>query len=302
MDRRVASATGMMILAAVLWGFSGFFSRGIMSHGYSPYDVTTVRLVLSCLILFVILALFDRKAFRISRKDIPMFLFFGLMKLLSDLTLFIGQESINLSVSTTLQTMSPVYVIIITVLVFKAVATFRKVLAVMLSVAGSILVTGVLTDPGNIVIYGVLASATSGLTYAIYTIGAKISVTKGYTPSGALFWMFLVSAVLSLPFGNFAGVMEAACADLELMGTCIGMAVLITLAPYWLQLMSLDYLDPNTVNIIGVLEVVVASMLGFIVYGENISISNLLGMVLVCLAIILSEERRRGPKLVTDNS
>jgi len=286
----------------VLWGFSGFFSRAIMSYGYSPFDVTNVRLILSAVILFVIIVIFDRDCLKISRKDIPLFIFLGVMKLLSDLALFIGQGSINLSVATTLQTMSPVYVLIITVVFFKAIPTFRLVLAIILSVFGSIMVTGALTDPGNIVLYGVAASALSGVTYGIYTVGAKVGVGRGYKPTGVLFWVFLVSAIACIPFGDFASVMTAAVFDPVLMLTCIGLAVVVTLAPYWLQLLSLDFLDPNTVNIIGVLEVVVATILGFLAYGEAITASNLVGMVLVGLAVIISEERRRGPKLVSPNS
>ena len=299
MNGKTATAMSLMLLAAAMWGFSGFFSREIMGAGFSAYEVTAVRTLLAVVILFFILLIFDRGALKLHRRDIPLFVFFGFMKLLTDLTLFISQESVNLSMSATLQMMSPIYVLLITVAFFGSKATHRKILGVVLSLVGCVLVTGVIFEAGSYSTVGILAGMSSGIAYGVYTIGAKISIMRGYTPSGTLFWMFLVSAIVSLFVANPLPVLSAAATDLHMTFDCIGLAVLITLVPYWLQAISMKNLDSNTVNIIGVFEAVVAALVGFAIYGEVLTALNILGMVLVFGSIILmGEEKDRNPDTV----
>lgn len=287
----------MMLLAAVLWGFSGFFSRSIMDAGFSPYEVTAVRSVLSVLIMLLILLALDRGSLRIKRRDVLFFVFFGAMKLLTDLTLFISQGSVKLSMSTTLQMMSPVYVVLIAVILYGAKPSSRRVTGVLLSVLGAVLVTGVLFDSDDNDSIGIMAGVLSGLSYGIYTLGAKMAIIRGYTPNGTLFWMFVVPACVSVLIASPVPVFEAGLSDMNLLWAMFGLAILVTLLPYWLQARSMKNLSADTVNIIGVTEAVVAALVGFAIYGETLTVFNVIGMVLVFVAIFVMGREKGEMKL-----
>jgi len=287
MESRTAPSVVMMALAASLWGFSGYFSRHIMDQGYSAFEVTAVRSVLSVLILFVLILVFRRSDLRIRKRDVWFFVFFGFMKLCSDLFLFMAQDSVTLSLSTTLQMMSPVYVVIITVTLYSAKVSRHKAAGLVMALVGCILVTGVLFDAGTFSTMGLSVAFLSGVSYGIYTLGAKMSIIRGYTAESTLFWMFLVPAGVSVLLANPIPLLSAGFADTDMFLLILGLAVLITLVPYWLQTYSMRNLSADSANIIGVLEAAVAAIVGFVVYDEGLTVLNIIGMFLIFAAIFV---------------
>ncbi|MBR5999458.1 MAG: EamA family transporter, partial [Candidatus Methanomethylophilaceae archaeon] len=65
------------------------------------------------------------------------------------------------------------------------------------------------------------------------------------------------------------------------------MGVLMTLVPYYLQIYALRYISPVTVNIIGLLEVASAVIVGWIIYDESLGLLNLIGIILIPASIVL---------------
>jgi len=287
MDRKVLASVLMMLTAASLWGFSGFFSRSIMDAGYTAFEVTSVRSVLSLVFLFIILLIFRREDLRIKRRDILFFVFFGVMKLASDLFLFMSQSSADLALSTTLQMMSPVYVVIITVVLYNVSISKLKITGLVLSVIGCVLVTGVLFDSDVKSTAGIVTGMLSGLFYGIYTLGAKMSLIRGYSAASTLFWMFVVPAVASFVLANPVPLLSASTGDPELLLLVLGLTVLITLLPYWLQTYSMRNLNVDYANVIGVMEAVVAVMVGYAIYSEGLTALNIVGMILIFAAIFI---------------
>ena len=290
----------MLIAAAVMWGFSGVFSREIMSFGFTPYQVTSVRLILTSVILLAVILAFDRGALKIHRRDIPFFLFFGCMNLITNITLFVAQEHASLSLSTTLQMLSPIWVIILMFTIYKTRITKNKFAGLILSIIGSVLVTGVLFEHGGNSSIGIIMGLISGLSYGIYTLGAKTSLIRRYSPVGTVFWMFTVAAVFSLVFGNPVPVFAMSAHEPYLLLASVGIAIIITLLPYWLQARSMEVLDAGTANIIGVLEAVAAAIVGFSIYGETLTLPNIIGMGMIFAAIMIIERNPRNQSESTD--
>ena len=293
MDRKVLASVLMMLAAASLWGFSGFFSRSIMDMGYTAFEVTSIRSILSLALLFVLLAIFRRDDLRIKRRDILFFVFFGATKLASDLFLFMSQSSVDLALSTTLQMMSPVYVVVITVVLYGAKVSSRKIAGLVFSIIGCILVTGVLFDSDVKSTAGIVTGMLSGLSYGIYTLGAKMSLIRGYTAESTLFWMFVVPAAVSAVLANPIPMMTACAGDMDLILLILGLVVLITLLPYWLQTYSMRNLTVDYANVIGVMEAVVAAQVGLLIYDEGLTPLNIIGMVLIFAAIFIIGRDRK---------
>ena len=289
MERTKVSAVLMLVAASAMWGFSGVFSREIMAFGFTPYQVTSVRLILTSVLLLAVLLVFDRGALRIDKRDIPFFLFFGALNLVTNVTLFVAQEHASLSLSTTLQMMSPVWVLIIMFLMYHTRITANKAASIILSIVGAVMVTGVLFESGSASTLGIAMGLISGFSYGIYTLGAKSSLVRGYSPVGTVFWMFTVAALFSLIFADPIPVFQQSVSEPLLLAAVIGIAVVITILPYWLQARSMKVLDATSANVIGVLEAVAAAMVGFGIYGEVLTIPNIVGMLMIFAAVIVIE-------------
>ena len=79
MDRKNKNAPGivLIVVAAVFWGTMGIFVRKLSEYGFGSIQIVTIRLTLAALVFSVILLIKDRSGFKISPKDIPLFLGLG---------------------------------------------------------------------------------------------------------------------------------------------------------------------------------------------------------------------------------
>ena len=64
----------MIILAACFWGSMGIFVRRLNAIGFTSIQIVAIRVTLAALIFSLILLIKDHKGFKISPKDIPLFL------------------------------------------------------------------------------------------------------------------------------------------------------------------------------------------------------------------------------------
>lgn len=67
----------LIILAGCFWGSMGIFVRKLGTYGFSAIQIVSIRISLAALIFSLVLLIKDRSGFRISIKDIPLFLGLG---------------------------------------------------------------------------------------------------------------------------------------------------------------------------------------------------------------------------------
>ncbi len=284
---KTASAYIAVTVSAILWGFIGFFSRNLYAEGFSPMQVAFTRMLIGMLVLIGFLVLMDRDCFRIRKKDIWVFVFFAVFKVLSDLFLFKAQVLIHLSLSAVLQLTSPYWVLLFCIVLFNERVTFRKVFAICMAFVGCILVTGVLSEDIAFDTLGITFALLSGVSYATYTVGNKVLMDRGYSSNTTIFFIFLISTVICVPFADLPDI-PGKVVGWNVVLDLLCMGVLMTLVPYYLQIYALKYVSPVTVNIIGLLEVASAVVVGMLVYDEGLGLMNLVGMILIPASIVLT--------------
>lgn len=287
MERNRFLAIVAVVIGASAFGFLGLFTRYFMETcGLTALDTVMIRVMMSVIVLLPILLVFDRSALRISKKDIPVFLLFGFFKFLSDVTLFYSQSKVTLCLATLLQMTAPFYVMFISMALFKEKLTLKKIAALTLSIAGCIMVTGALSGNLSAEITGMISAMLSGLFFGVFMIGGRITYLRGIKPEAGLFYTFLVSALVALPFVDLGGV-AGTMTDFKGLFYALMLGLAMSLIPFYLYTWSAQYLEPTTSTMISVFEVVVAAVVGFAFFGERLNILNIGGMTLVILSIIL---------------
>ncbi len=275
-----------MILSASVWGFIGIFTRRLSAAGFGAMDISFIRMFISVVILIIILFVFDRDRLKIRKKDLWIFVFFGVFKMLSDYFLFEAQVRINISLSTVLQLTSPYWVLLFSVLMFNEVITRRKIVAILMAFMGCIFATGLLEKGVSYDTLGVCFGFLAGLGFAVYTIGNKVILDRGYGPVTALVYILLFATICCLPFidlGGVAGNIDSSPVIIDILV----MSLVMTLFPYYFQTYSTKYLSAVTVILIALLEVFVATLVGLFYYHESLSISNFLGLILIPMSIVI---------------
>ncbi len=285
-QKRIVGVSAILI-ATTCFGFLGLFNRFLQNDfGLASIDVTFVRLSVASIVLLIVLAIFAPKTLHITLKDIPYIILFAVFKLLSDLFLFNAQTTTSLSLATLLQMTSPYFIMIFSFLIFKERITAKKFIAAIVASIGCVLVTHVVTGHLSLDAAGILSGIMSGLCYGLFLLGNKVYYDRGMNPAASLFYTFAFASVMILPFIHFEPLGNAF-TDVTGLGACIVFGIILTLVPFYLLAISLRYLEPTTVSVLGVMELVASTMVGFFFFNEVLEPIDIGGILLVIAAIFI---------------
>ncbi len=283
--RNAGTAALCVIVAASLWGLIGIFTRSLADAGLSAVQITEVRCSVTAICIFAILAVFDRKLLRISLKDIWMFLGTGILSIvLFNVLYFTATTMVTLSMAAVLLYTAPCFVMVMSAVFFKERLTRNKMLALVAAFCGCALTAGILGGIGNIDVLGVAVGVGSGFGYALYSIFGKVALKK-YHPFTITFYTFLIAAIFLIPFSDVPEIVSVAASGSAVMMLLLG--VLITLVPYFLYTYGLNRMDAGKAAVIAFIEPMVATVVGFALFGEELGIPELVGIALILLSVVL---------------
>ena len=293
MEKNEITAVIAVVISSVLFGALGICNRYFHEDcGLSSTEIVVIRLTVSALVLFIILALFNRAKLRIRLKDLPFIAFFGIFKFLSDVSLFYAQINVSLCLATLLQMTSPFFVMILSLFIFRERITSSKMFAMAIGAIGCVLVTNVLFGDVSANIEGILAAIFSGLCYSMFFIGNKVAIDRGIRPVTMLLVATVIADIIAIPFSDLGRTIEAVSTPTGI-GAALAFGVLMTLVPYYLITWSSLYIGPTVVSMVSTLEVVAAAVVGYVVFSEALDIPHFIGIVLVILSIVLINVRIR---------
>jgi drug/metabolite transporter (DMT)-like permease len=174
---------------------------------------------------------------------------------------------------------------------------WAKLLAVVFSLGGCVLVSGAL-DPAawqaNLV--GILAGVLSGLCYAGYSLMGRSAAQRGLNAWTTLFYTFGLAAFFLLLFNLLAGgVLPGAAArpaDLFWLGNALaGWGILFllaagpTVAGFGLYNVSLSYLPSSVANLVVTMEPAFTAVIAYFLLGERLNGVQLGGSALILAGV-----------------
>ena len=182
----------LIILAAVFWGSMGIFVRRLNTCGFSSVQIVSIRVTLAAAAFCLLLLFRDRSGFRISPRDLPLFLGLGFGSILFFTVCYFSAIAVMpLSTAAILLYTSPVWIMLMSVLFFREKLNRRKLLALVLAFAGCVLVSGISGE--GITLPGLLLGLGSGVGYGLYSILGTVALRK-YSPYAVTAWTFLFAA------------------------------------------------------------------------------------------------------------
>ena len=286
----------LIVVAACLWGVIGVFSSELEADGFTSIQVTEVRCAVTAIGLLIVILIRDRSLFKFVPKDLLMFIaasaFFMAYNILYFQEIAIGCP---LSMVSILLYTAPFFVLVLSVLIFKEELTVQKVLALIIAFIGCALAVGLVGGNDEINMTGLWMGIGSGVTYALYTIINK-SLLKKYDPMTLTFYAFGISALCLLPFADVMGIFDIAVNVEGSIFWMLGLGVLITLIPYFLYGCGLRGLDAGYVSVLALIEPMVATVAGFLMYGQTPTAMKLCGIVLVIIGVAILNIRLNRPK------
>ncbi|MBQ7713953.1 MAG: EamA family transporter [Oscillospiraceae bacterium] len=283
-----------VLLGATCWGFIGVFNRLLASAGVDMANRVFVRNFFSLLLLTLVFALFRRDVFHVKPRDLPIFAASGLLSILTlSWAYFNCQMECSLAVAAILLYLAPSMVVVMSALLWKTPITRRKGAALLLSLLGCALVSGVVGGALTGTPRGLLLGVASAFCYATYTIFAHYGLAR-YDAYTMIYWTFVFAGLGSLLFLDW-GALAPALATARGGGGAVGLVLVATVLPYLFYTKGLEGVEGGKAAILANVEPVVAALLGVALFHERLSAWVLLGVVCVLGgAALLAKEDTRG--------
>lgn len=280
-----------VIAAGILWGLMSIFVKGLSDSGFDSRQIMMIRSVISAICLAVIIFIKDRSLFKIKIRDLWMFLCSGILSLsFFSVCYFSSILENGASAAVVLLYTSPVFVLLLSALFFKEKISRYKIAALILTVAGCILVTGIygtVTENINALSLtgcGILLGLGSGLGYGLYSIFGTLALKK-YRPLTVTFYSFLIAGLFMIPVtGHFENFKSCSFAAIRLFA---GVSIFCTLIPFLLYTWGLKGLDAGKAAIFATAEPLAGTIVGIFVWHESTGIEKITGILLIFMAIII---------------
>ena len=284
---------GLMILTAgILWGILGIFVRELNADDLSSMDIVFIRAVTTTIILLPILFIRKKGEWKIRLRDIWCFIGTGIGSIVFfNFCYFKAVVMTSLSVAAVLLYTAPAFVIIISAFVFRERVTVQKVIALVLTFLGLMLVTGILGSGSRLSAGGILFGLGAGLGYALYSIFSRFAIQRGYPPLTITFYTFLIAAISSAVMTNPVRIIGSFTARPFLLIPALLLGALCTVCPFALYTTGLQYTENGVASIIASIEPVASTVVGALIYGEFLSAWNAAGVVMVLSGVIISSLR-----------
>lgn len=271
--------------AGSLWGIISLFLKPMLNLGFSQIQTVTLRCLVAAAVLGVYMLIKDKSLFRFKLRDIWCFLGTGLVSLMFfSICYFYSMTYNGVCVAVILLYTSPVFVMLLSLPLFKEKITYKKLIAVVLTVAGCVFVSGA-AGGQSIGFVGIVLGICSGLGYALYSIFSRYALQRNYNSMTISFYTFLFCGLGCLPFAS--PVSMALSLSPKAVLYSLGLGVVCCVMPYILYTKGLEYVDNTRASVIVAVEPVVASLIGVFVYNESVTAVKLLGVALVLSAVVI---------------
>lgn len=281
--------TFLVVLAGICWGVISIFINKLDGAGLDSFDIMSIRTWGSALVMLLVLIIMDRKKLVIRLKDIWMFIGTGLLSLtFFSYCYFTSIVEIGTAISVVLLYTSPIFVMIMSLIFFKEKMSAIKMLALVLTMTGCILVTGVAggTD-SRISAHGILLGLGAGFGYALYSIFAGFALKK-YSSLTITFYTFVMSGVALVFMRNPVRIFnQINFSDSSMWVYCLGLIIIATVIPYVTYTIGMSKMEVGRAAVLVTVEPIVGCLLGILAWGESAGVSKIIGIVLVLMAVVI---------------
>lgn len=282
----------MLIASMTIFGTLGIFVRNIpVSSG----ELALYRAVLAALLIAVFLFATKQKIpFAHIKKEVPLLLASGVAMGINWILLFEAYKYTTVSVATLSYYFAPVIVTVVCPILFREKLTVKQIVCFAMSTLGLVMITGIGEIGGGKDAVGILFGLGAAVFYAAVILLNKF--IKNVEGIHRTFLQFLSAIFILLPYvlvtsgvtlGNLNG---AGWANLLIVG------IIHTGVTYCMYFSSLKELPGQQAAILSYIDPLVAVLISVIILGENMTLWQATGGILILGFTLWNEISPKGRK------
>ena len=283
------AAPFLIILAGALWGSMGLFVRRLNAMGLDSMEISEVRGIMAVIILVIFLLIRDPGKLKLKPRNLPPLACSGIFSILFfNYCYFSAISVMDLSIAAVLLYTAPIFVMLLSLPLFREKLTWKKVLALILAFSGCCLVSGVTDSTAAISTKGLLLGLGAGLGYALYSIFSRFSLNQGLSSMSITVYTFVFMAIGGAFLTDFSAIGRVLSEyGVGFVAFAVLYSLITTVLPYLLYTTGLTYVENGAASVMASTEPVVATIMGFAVFSEVPTVSAGIGIVLVLTALVI---------------
>ena len=287
------------VVSAVILSTTAIFIRYLTQTYQIPALVLAFwRDLFVALTLLPVLGMIRPGLLRVKRTDLRYLSLYGLVLAIFNSLWTLSVALNGAAISTVLAYCSAGFTALLGWWFLKERLDWAKIVAVILSLSGCILVSDALNLAAwsaNLV--GILTGILSGLLYAIYSLMGRSASQRELNPWTTLLYTFGFAAAFLLFFNLLPGDLVPGKAvhatDLLWLGNSLaGWGILFllaagpTLAGFGTYNVSLSYLPSSVANLIVSLEPAITAVMAYILFGEFLNGIQVIGSLMILTGVV----------------
>jgi drug/metabolite transporter (DMT)-like permease len=278
-----------LILTNIFWGASGVAVKVALGQ-LDIFGIVAYRFIAAAAILVAITLIWKgRKALSVERRDLPLLAFLAFLGIpLEFLLQVLSLANTTVTNFTLIFCLTPFFIIIASMALYKEKVTRNKVLGMVLAFAG---VAFVVTSGGMALTANLLGDGVALLSciiWALYTVMGK-PINQRYTTLTVLNYVFIFGALEMLPFLLFSPLTMPSVFSEATWTSMAFLTVFCSLAAFFMYNNGVEKLPASTVGMFIYLNPLAGVLLAAIVLGESVTEFTFMGMALIILGIFVSE-------------
>lgn len=290
-----------IVLAGLLWGCISLFTHNLTALGFSVIQMSAMRQLIAAILFAVLILITGPEQFRFKLKDIWIFICSGVISIsLFGTCYFYTIEQSQASVAVVFLYTSPIFVMIISAIVFREKITLQKIIALVLTFAGCVCASGLIGSSYSIRPLIILTGLASGLFYGLYTIFCNFGLKK-YSSLTVTFWTFVFGMIATIPISHPAELVSRIIEVPQSLLYFAGIGIFNTFLPYLCYTWGLKYVEGSKAAILVAVEVLSAAVIGMTVWQEPHSFVKILGIALIFASVVLLNIKFTAKKRVKKN-
>lgn len=272
-----------LISVAIIYGLNYTIAKDVMVKEYiTPFGFIMLRAIAGLILFTIFHAIFVKE--RMEKKDIAyaaLCSVFGVA--LNMLAFFEGLKHTSPIHGSLFMVLCPILILIVSAIVIKERITQRKVLGILIGLAGAIILiihSGTSNDK-IATFYGDALIMVNASAYAIYLVLVR-KLLKKYHPITVIKWVFFFGTIIVIPFGGA----DLFIIDWQSFTPDIWMAtgyvlVFTTFLAYLLNAYSLTKVLPSTVGFYIYFQPLIATSFAILVGHDHLDFLKVISAILL---------------------
>ncbi len=295
----------LYLTASVLFALNGTVAKSILLTGIDPARLSQVRVTGAFLLLLLFVAITRPEALRLSKKEIPILLAYGILGVaMTQYLYFVALTYLPVSVALLIEFTAPVMIALWFRFAWKEPTKRTVWIALGMALAGLALVAQIWLG-FTLNAAGVIAALGAAIALSIfYILGDKqmrvenprdpISLTMWGFAAASLFWA-ITQPWWSFPWEALSGNTEPlsdANISFPIWIMAFWMILFGTVITFSLVLTSMKHLRASQASTVGLTEPLFATMIAWVLLGEALNAIQVLGGALILFGVFVAERAR----------